>query len=122
MSREQKNLARQLPTRTLRIASLNDALRRHGLGGMVGVTRGVANLPGFNAKELMSVLAAFDAFTPDNDPYGEHDFGKVSYAGAELFWKIDYYAAASGMTVASPDPANPDVTERLLTVMLTSDY
>lgn len=124
MSREQESFASDTSDgmRIRRIGSLNDALRRHGVGGMIGVTRGVANLEGFNALELLRVLASFDSFTPDNDPYGEHDFGKIEYAGAELFWKIDYFAAASGMTIASPDPANPDVTERLLTVMLTSDY
>jgi hypothetical protein len=121
MGREQESYARDT-SRIIRIASLNDALRRYGNGGMIGVTRGVASLEGFDAIALLKALAAFDTFTPDNDPYGEHDFGKLTYAGAELFWKIDYFAAGSGMTVASPDAANPDVTERLLTIMLTSEY
>lgn len=52
---------------------------------MVGVTRDVANLDGFNPWELLRVQVSFDSFTLDNAPYGEHDFGKVEYSGAELF-------------------------------------
>ena len=28
--------------------------------------------------------AVFDAFTPDNDPYGEHDFGAIRYQGTTI--------------------------------------
>ena len=34
---------------------------------------------------------AFDAFTKDNDPWHEHDFGKFSVGGEEYMFKIDYY-------------------------------
>ena len=29
----------------------------------------------------------------DNDPYGEHDFGKVTISGEDYFFKVDYYDA-----------------------------
>jgi Protein of unknown function (DUF3768) len=36
------------------------------------------------------------------------------------FWKIDLYDRE--MELMSPDPANPDVTTRILTVMLADEY
>ena len=44
-----------------------------------------------DVPELLDLVRWFDAFTPDNDPYGEHDFGSFSYAGETFFWKWDYY-------------------------------
>jgi Protein of unknown function (DUF3768) len=40
----------------------------------------------------------FDAFTTDNDPCGERDFGSFLLDGEKLFWKIDY------VDKADPDP------------------
>jgi|ERR1035437_1039079 hypothetical protein len=65
-------------------------------------------------------VETFDAFTPDNDPHGEHDFGELEHNGDRLFWKIDYYD--SKMTTGSEDPADPKQTVRLLTIMLASEY
>ena len=56
------------------------------------------------------------AFTPDNDPHGEHDFGSFEYAGKTIFWKVDCYDR--DLNYGSPDPADENVTERVLTVML----
>lgn len=42
------------------------------------------------AKAQLAVKA-FDAFTRDNDPYGEHDFGVFEIAGDTFYWKIDLY-------------------------------
>ena len=50
----------------------------------------------------------------------EHDFGVVDIAGHKVFWKIDYYDAA--MEGGSEDPANPDVTTRVLTVFFAHEY
>jgi hypothetical protein len=55
-----------------------------------------------------------------NDPYGERDFGAFELAGEKLIWKIDYYDRM--LRDASPDPADPAVTRRVLTLMLASDY
>jgi len=46
----------------------------------------------------------FDSFTPDNDPYGEHDFGTIDWQEEKIFWKIDYYDQA--LTFAE-DPLSP---------------
>jgi hypothetical protein len=62
----------------------------------------------------------FDAFTPDNDPYRERDFGAFEHNGDRIFWKIDYYDRS--MTKGSEDPSDPGQTLRLLTIMLASEY
>jgi hypothetical protein len=64
-------------------------------------------------------LLSFDALTPANDPHKEHDLGLFEAAGQRLMLKIDYFdLALSGM---SPDPTDPEVTQRMLTIMLPSE-
>ncbi|WP_419523746.1 DUF3768 domain-containing protein [Lentibacter algarum] len=55
-------------------------------------------------------------FTPDNDPYAEHDFGVIKLSGNTFFWKFDYYDL--DLQMHSPDPSDPAVTARVLTIML----
>ncbi len=108
--------------RAARIAALNDACRKsRGSIGRHFTTDGVAaNGPAFIAKAIAAV-AAFDAFDEGNDPYGEHDFGKVMVDGQTLFWKIDYYDARDP-DLGADDPADPASTERVLTIMLAEEY
>ncbi len=62
-----------------RIRVLNDNFRTMFIGGQVVLSAGVADLPlGVRAQVVLKVQNYAD-FTPDNDPYGEHDFG--SYEG-----------------------------------------
>lgn len=110
----------QRTSRNEKIAKLNDRLRTKGLGGRVMVTEGVHNLPHFDALELIRAIAAYDHFGPENDPYEERDFGALELFGAKLLWKIDYYDL--DLEFGSNDPANPDITVRVLTVMLESEY
>jgi hypothetical protein len=116
---EQTNFAKQLP-RGEAIAQLNDKLRKSGEGGRIVVTRGVIGLAEYDSKALLAALAAYDGFDIDNDPHGERDFGDIDMSGHTLLWKIDYYDRE--LTFASPDAADPDVTVRVLTVMLESEY
>ena len=62
----------------------------------------------------------FNAFTADNDPNGERDFGAFTIEGKKVFWKIDYYAP--DMAHGSEDPADPKQTVRVLTIMLAEEY
>jgi Protein of unknown function (DUF3768) len=55
-----------------------------------------------------------------NDPHGEHDFGSFEYSGQTIFWKIDYYDMR--LKWGSPDPADPAVTRRVLTILLAEEY
>ena len=103
-----------------RIRELNDAFRRTFVGGAVVITAGVAALPAEQRTSLLAKVRAFAAFTCDNDPHGEHDFGLVEVGGVRCFWKVDYYDRE--MEAFSPDAADTSVTTRVLTVMLAEEY
>ncbi len=64
-------------------------------------------------------LAQFDAFDSDNDPFGGHDFGTIQAQG-HTFFKID--ACDTNLRHHSPDPADPAVTCRVMTLMLSGEY
>ena len=103
-----------------RIAALNDAHRRSMPSGQVVFTRGVASLPTDVLAMAIRMTATFNQFNGDNDPHGEHDFGSFELSGHKFFWKIDYYDKE--MKYGSEDPADPEVTTRVLTLMFASDY
>ena len=103
-----------------RIAKLNDAFRKTFLGGKVMLTRGISELPENEKNAILALVQMFDDFTPDNDPYGEHDFGAIEHNGQRIFWKIDYYDKT--LSFGSENPADPTVTTRVLTVMLAEEY
>ena len=84
------------------------------------MTRGVEALGTTAIAEIMRAIATFGEFTAHNDPYNEHDFGVIKARGETLFFKIDYYDLS--LSHHSPDSADPAVTERVLTVMLASEY
>ena len=103
-----------------KIRTLNDAFRRTFAGGKVMMTAGIVALRAVTKAKLLDEVRTFDAFTADNDPHDEHDFGSFEVDGHKLFWKIDYYDAA--MEFGSEDPADPAKTTRVLTIMLASEY
>ncbi len=84
------------------------------------MTRGIAALPRADQLAILAAVAAFVAFDDDNDPHGEHDGAMLAAAGQQVIWKIDYYD--SDLTAHSPNPADPTVTTRVLTVMLAEEY
>jgi hypothetical protein len=103
-----------------RIRRLNDAFRRTFIGGAVMITAGVEAMPLDQRRSLLQKIRSFDAFSEDNDPHHEHDFGSVDEAGVRCFFKIDYYDRKTEF--GSPDPADPAVTTRVLTIMLAEEY
>jgi hypothetical protein len=103
-----------------RIAALNDILRRSLAGGTLVLTAGIVALGRERQQTILAAVAAFDSFDPDNDPYGERDFGALEAAGERVFFKIDYFDPS--LACASRDPADPSVTNRVLTVMLAGEY
>lgn len=103
-----------------RIRALNDRLRQTRTGGMIVMTPGIRAM-GLEAEfDLLRAVAQFDDFGPNNDPYGEHDMGALTFRGRRVFWKIDAYDLA--LEYASPDPSDPAVTKRVLTLMLAEEY
>ena len=113
--------ADQSVPRAERIARLNDALRKSGEGGAIMVTHGVRALPGFDVETMLLLLQTYQGFDEDNDPHGERDFGDLAWNDTTtLLFKTDYYDVE--LAYASPDPADPAVTKRILTVMLQSEW
>ena len=107
-------------SKTDTIRDLNDAFRKAFIGGAVMVTAGIETLPADQRRSILAKVRSFDAFDADNDPHNEHDFGAVEEHDIRCFWKIDYYDRT--MNAGSPDPADPSVTTRVLTIMLAEEY
>lgn len=105
---------------TTRVAHLNDVLRTKASGGQTFVTSGIRALSIADQDAILMAVESYDDFAGDNDPYGEHDFGALTVNGHEVFWKIDYYDES--MQWASPDPTDPQLTRRVLTIMLALEW
>jgi Protein of unknown function (DUF3768) len=105
---------------TERIRELNDAFRSTFSGGRVMMTSGVDELPDCVKADALVKVATFSQFTRGNDPYGEHDFGFFELVGRAFYWKIDYYDERCEF--GSVEPADPEKTTRVLTLMLAAEY
>lgn len=106
-----------------RIAELNDLCRTAmGVAGRLVQTAGISALPPPVQSVIREKVERFSDFSPDNDPYGERDFGAFTVQGVpeKIFWKIDYYA--HDLTHGSEKPSDPQQTVRVLTIMLASEY
>lgn len=103
-----------------RIAQLNDAFRTTFLGGKVVITAGIQVLPEEIRQTVLAGVRSFSSFTKDNDPYGERDFGSFKCQGKLINWKIDYYD--QDLAYMSENPADPNITNRVLTIMLAEEY
>src|SRR5512147_1929187 len=106
--------------KTRRIRALNDDLRHNLTGGTVVMTQGVAALGREAVDRIVKTISVFDDFCNANDPYEEHDFGSFEAGGQKIFFKIDYYDKS--LSYHSPDPSDPSVTERVITIMLAEEY
>lgn len=95
-------------------AILNDQFRRSGLG--VVLTGGVQSVKDLSG--LLQAIREFDQFNEDNDPWKEHDFGRISWNGDKVFWKIDYFNESLDEW---EDPLL-GTCHRVLTVMLAEEY
>lgn len=109
-------------TQAERIRALNDDLRQNISGGRghAVMTTGIAALGAEAVARIVKTIEVFDDFCHANDPHEEHDFGAFMAEGHTIFFKIDYYDPT--MTMHSADPANPAVTERVITIMLAEEY
>ena len=121
-------------TRSQLIAAQNDAFRKAFASTIhdgVSLKGMCLSTPGFNHQSfeartaILDAVRNFDAFTEGDDPYGEHDFVSVSVpvAGGELtvLFKIDYFSS-SECYFGSDNPADPNCTFRVGTIMLASEY
>ena len=105
-----------MDSKTARIRALNDELRQNFAGGAAVMTPGIAALGAEAVARIVKTVAVFDDFCHANDPHEEHDFGAFDADGHKVFFKIDYYDET--LTYHSLDPADPSVTNRVITIML----
>ena len=122
---------------TAQIARLNDLARKAmGIACTAIATVGFRSLPEADQSQVRELIETYDAFTEDNDPHGERDFGTIYQLGnghwmterprlrederERVFWKFDYYDR--DLQFGSEDAANPAVTRRVLTIMLADEY
>lgn len=77
-------------------------------------TATVAALPAHVFDQLLLAIRDFNQFNMDNDPYGEHDLGRVHLAGDDYLWKIDYYDDAFEF--------HRENGNRVITVMAADEY
>lgn len=102
------------------IRRLNDQFRTTFRGGQILLTQSVADLPEMVKSAALQKVAEFTAFTEENDPHGEHDYLSFDLCNREFMFKIDYYDLK--LEMASPNPADPAVTKRIGTLMLSYDW
>ena len=102
------------------IATLNDNFRRSFINGEVLLSAGIAAMSSEDKANIISMVQNFNDFNDDNDVYGEHDFFSFDYKGDKIIAKIDYYDL--NYEFMSENPANPDITNRVLTILLSCEY
>lgn len=108
---------------TNKIAELNDKLRQNLFNpgkDKVILTQGVSNLPFDEQLRILIKVKLFNNFNEGNDPYQEHDFGMIEHSELKYFFKIDYYDTS--MEYASENPADDNITIRVLTIMRADEY
>ncbi len=84
------------------------------------MTSAVARLDAETITQILDAVRRHDQFSEDIDPYGEHDMGRFMVGSEGYYWKIDYYDRS--LEFHSPDPADPSVTIRVLTIMRVDEY
>ncbi len=98
-----------------KIIELNDHLRSTFKGGRVQMSRSVYELEPRLRGRALWVLSKYKKF----DDESEHDWGTFIFGGYAFEWHIEYRAAAG--VGPSPDPANTDLTFRVLTLEVVAD-
>jgi hypothetical protein len=98
-----------------KIIELNDQLRTTFKGGRVQMTSSVYDLDDRLRGRALYLLSKYRKFDRDS----EHDWGTFIFCGYAFEWRIEYRSAAGpGL---SGDPANPDLTFRVLTLYVVAD-
>jgi hypothetical protein len=97
------------------IVALNDQLRTTFKGGRVQMTRSAYDLDDRLRGRALSVLARYNSFDAESD----HDSGVFIFAGFAFEWRIEY-RGKDGIGV-SLDPADPEQTQRVLTLYAIDD-
>lgn len=103
----------------VRVRQLNDDLRTNGRGGMFVISEGLAAHWVETVNIALATIGSFDEFTSNNDPWGERDGATLNVRGIDVRWTITSYDKSR--TMHSPNPADPHVTTRVMTIMLAGE-
>lgn len=107
------------------IADNNDDFRMNPntkLKGRWVYTRGINHLGAGFLLDAFRAVVQDTNFTPDTDPYGEHDRGFVTVNDVSVWWKIDCFEAGTNFNFGAENPANPETTYRVLTIYLPEEH
>jgi hypothetical protein len=117
-------------TATEKIALLNDNLRAKLKinSACLSLTMGIMGLGKEALAPIVEGIAAYQGFSAGEDPFNERDFGVFelsigsgkSAIAHQIAWKIDYYD--NNLELNSPDPANPALTCRIITVSIEGEF
>lgn len=102
------------------IRKLNDSFRTSFIGGKVMLTLGIRAKSDIEQTEILERVVNFNDFNKNNDVYGEHDCASFMHNGEKIIWKIDYYDKK--YRFMSDNPADPTITNRVLTIMTSEEY
>jgi hypothetical protein len=103
------------------VRELSDLARKTmGITCVLQQSHGVNCLSDEAQSSIRELVETFTDFTTHNDPYNEHDMGKITYRGITVFWKLDYYDL--NLEYHSEDASDPRLTKRVLTIMLADEY
>lgn len=119
--------AREFDQKTLLIRALNDDFRREPMTvaaqlarNQLVITRGVHARGAQFIERALEAVRTFADFNDNNDPHGEHDFGRFTLDGTSLIFMIGYYDAT--LTWGAEGPSDPTTCRRVLTIMVAEEY
>jgi len=84
------------------------------------MTPGINELDPLTVARVIEAVRSFDDFDEDNDPFHTHEFGMIDVDAHKIMFKVDCYD--HNLEYGSPNPADPAVTSRVLTIFLASEY
>lgn len=112
------------------IAEQNDIFRKNlgnpypetKIPGKYMMSQGLSQLSNRQQIEIAIKTRDFKNFNESNDPYGEHDMGRIQLEETkqDILWKIDYYDR--NYEHGSKDPSDLSKTRRVLTTMFPCEY
>lgn len=109
-----------MPHSRRRVRELNDRLRTAGPERPVDLIVFAGALAREDIPVRVAALALVRRFDDFARAHDTHDYGEVVLRRRRVVFKIDYYNIDA--TEPSPDPSDPEVTRRVLTIAYANDY
>lgn len=102
------------------LGRMNDGFRSAFLEIFWYFSENIKKLPTSVIDEIINRVRKFDDFKPDDDPFGERDFGQFTLEGiGEVTWCICHYDLT--LNHFSEDMYDPNVTLPIMKIMFESE-